>query len=262
MSKVKDIPFALIDLPEISLGFDERYEDVADLAASIRKEGLWYPLIVHPEGDRYRLRDGKRRWHALKQLNIQKVRCIVHGAADPPAEAVKLKANLLGKRNNHAEIAAHLGELASKFGWSLERITTEVGMSESWVNDHTDLLRGDPDVLQALGEEKINFAQARELNRCKSPGLRAEGLRFAMFDNIPSGKLRDWIKRNDNEQPGNAGAPEGAAPVAVAQNGNSGGVQCFCCGGDKDPQNMENIWIHRWELDIIRGVLNQGAAKG
>jgi hypothetical protein len=133
-----------------------------------------------------------------------------------------------------------------------------VGRSESWVNDRVDLMRGDSQVFQALGERKINFAQARVLNRCKSDGLRAEGLRFAIFDNIPSRKLQEWIQRNDGGIP--EGAPLPPQPAALAQNGTElpPAIVCFFCGGHKDPSNMENIWVHRWELDVVRSVLARG----
>jgi ParB/RepB/Spo0J family partition protein len=258
MPEIRDIPLSLIDKPETVLGFDERYEDIDDLIADIRKNGLIYPIIVEANGDRYRVRDGLRRWHACHRVPLFNVRCIVHGEGDPPAEEVKLKGNLLRKDNTDAEIAAWLGELATTHKRSLEEICQMVGRSEEWVNSRVDLLRGDPEVLMALARREINFSQARVLNRCKDPDWRAMGLHYAVADNLPARKLEEYFIRNCSapqvqvqQQP----APtNGETPVAAAEPG----IVCWHCGGFRDPQNMVNIWLHRWELDLLARVLKDG----
>lgn len=260
MPEIRDISLSQIDEPELALRADMDDAALDELAADIRDNGMLYPLIVHAKGERYEVRDGHRRLLCCRRLNQLSVRCIVHTEADPPPEAVKLKSNLLRESNTDAEIAVWLGELAQVHKYSLQQLCTATGRSESWVNERVALLNGYPEVLQALGERKINFSQARALNRCKHDATRAAGLEFAVHDNIPARKLQEWLERNDDA----SGVPEGASlpPQPVAQNGNASepGIVCAFCGGHKDPYNMEQIWLHRWELDIVRKVLAGGAA--
>jgi ParB/RepB/Spo0J family partition protein len=255
MADFREVPLSLIDPPDISLGFDERYEDVSELADDIKKNGLIYPMIVEANGDRFKIRDGKRRWHACRQAGLLNPRCIVHGEGDPPAEEVKLKGNLLRQENTDAEIAVWLGELASTHKKSLPELAAMVGRSEEWVNQRTDLLRGDPAVLMALARREINFSQARVLNRCKLDDWRAMGLHYAIVDHLPARRLEEYFIRN-------CSAPQvEAQPLPDAGNGaavviDSGpGIVCHFCGGHKDPFNMVQIWVHRWELDTIAAVL-------
>lgn len=251
----QDLDLALIDEPANALRVAMDDDKLMELERDIGANGLYYPLIVRVTGKRYEVIDGHRRLLACRNLRMTTIRCIVHDATSPPAEAVKLKSNLLREDNTDAEIAVWLGELAQKQGYTLEQLAHLIGRSESWVNDRTDLLRGDPRVLAALGERKINFAQARVLNRCKVDEWRAVGLHHAIVDCLPATRLHEWIVRNTPQMEN----PPVALPAAAPANGESPqtqpGIMCEFCGGWKDPQNMISVWLHRWEWNIVRQVL-------
>lgn len=252
---VQEISLHLIDEPEYALRAEIDDAKLDDLAADIKENGLYYPLIVHAKGDRFEVRDGHRRLLACRRVGLIKVPCIVHDQNSPPPEAVKLKTNLLREDNTDAEIAVWMGELAEKHNYSLEQLCQMVGRSEGWVNDRVDLLRGDPDVLTALGERRINFSQAKVLNRCPDKGWRDLGLHYAIVDHLPATKIHEWLVRN---VPGvQTHQPQPA--VLEPQNGNGAvsgpGIVCDWCGGFKDPQNMVSIWLHRWEWDLVQQML-------
>jgi ParB/RepB/Spo0J family partition protein len=255
-SPVRNIALSLIDEPPNPLRCDMDDDKLADLERDIRDNGLYYPLIVRARDERYEVIDGHRRLIACRNIGMQTVDCIVHGVSSPPPEAVKLKCNLLREDNTDAEIAVWLGQLAHEHGYTLEQLSETVGRSESWVNDRTDLLRGDPAVLQALGERKINFSQAKVLNRCQNAKWRGLALYHAVTDQIPAARLHDWLMRNAPEIDGAAVVV--AAPVPVNGDGaqNVPGIACEFCGGWKDPHNMVNLWLHRWEWTIVQQILS------
>lgn len=256
MAEIRDISLHLIDEPETALRAEIDDVGLDELAYDIRDNGLYYPLIVHAKGERYEVRDGHRRLLACRRVGIIAVRCIVHDENSPPPEAVKLKTNLLRQDNTDAEIAVWLGELAQKHDYSLEQLCSMVGKSEGWVNDRVDLLRGDPDVLAALGNRRINFSQAKVLNRCKDKGWRDLGLHYAQSDHVPAPRLHEWLVRNcppvkpvATAQPTPQLAYSGIDPAAP-------GIVCDYCGGHKDPQNMVSLWLHRWEWDMVKQILD------
>jgi len=255
MAETRDISLHCIDEPVTVLRAEIDDSKLDELADDIRDNGLYYPLIVHASGERYEVVDGHRRLLACRRLGLVAVRCIVHDENSPPPEAVKLKSNLLREDNTDAEIAVWMGELAQKHEYSLEQLCKMVGRSEGWVNDRIDLLRGDPDVLNALGSRKINFSQAKVLNRCKDKGWRDLGLHYAQTDNLPATRLHDWLVRNC---PGVSPA-RGAEPAPAPVNGDTGesgpGIVCEFCGGYRDPQNMVQVWLHRWEWDMVKRML-------
>ena len=256
MADIRDISLHLIDEPVMVLRAEIADDSLDELAADIRDNGLYYPLIVHAVGERYEVRDGHRRLLACRRLGLVAVRCIVHDENSPPPEAVKLKTNLLRESNTDAEIAVWMGELAQKHGYSLEQLCAMVGRSEYWVNDRIDLLRGDPDVLNALGARSITFTQAKVLNRCKDKGWRDLGLHYAQSDNIPATKLHEWLVRNCPP----VSPPPSAVPAPAPPNGEElvagAGIVCEFCGGFKDPQNMVQVWLHRWEWEMVKQILN------
>lgn len=265
-AEFQEIEVALIDDPEIATRVEIDEQHLDELAADIKRNGLFYPLIVMPKGDRYEVVDGHRRLLACRRLGLIRVMCKLHGADAPPLEEVKLKTNLLRVQNNDAELAVFIGELVDKHGYNIEQLQAATGMKEGWINDRYALLKGDGDVLVALGEGKINFSQAKVLNRCPDKGWRDLGLHYAIADNLPAEKLRDWLVRNTS-------VPRGEAPPVTAVESGSGEVQpvasgivCEWCGGFKDPQNMVNIWLHRWEWDTVQRMLKlaheQGGSNG
>lgn len=250
------IPLALIDDPQTALRVEMDDAKLSELERDIRENGLYYPLIVEPVGDRFEVVDGHRRLVACRNIGLPAAPCIVRAPGSPPPEAVKLKCNLLREDNTDAEIAIWLGELSEKHGTSLDDLCKLVGRSESWVNARVDLLRGDNDVLIALGERQINFSQATVLNRCKDERWRKMGLHFAISDHVPAAKLQEWLVRNlpPGEQSTNNATVEEPANGDGLQTGP--GIVCEFCGGWKDPQNMVNVWLHRWEWAMVQQMLS------
>jgi len=254
-SSYKTIPLALIDDPEHALRIDMDDDKLIELERDIRENGLYYPLIVRPLGERYEVIDGHRRLIACRRVPLATVTCLIQGKEAPPPEAVKLKTNLLREDNTDAEIAVWLGELVQKHDYTLAQLAGIVGRSESWVNERTDLLRGDPAVLQALGERKINFSQAKVLNRCKDDKWRALGLYHACVDHIPAVRLNEWISRNLPQMESPPMAAPGAVMSTPVATDMQLGIVCEFCGGWRDPNNMIQIWLHRWEWDIVKQIL-------
>jgi ParB/RepB/Spo0J family partition protein len=258
VAEYREISLSLIDLPEHSLGFDERYDNLDELAADIKRNGQLVPIIVNPKGERFELRDGKRRWHALRQAGVMVARCMVHGESDPPSEEVKLKANLLREANTDAEIAAWLCELADVHKKSLPELAAMVGRSEEWVNSRVDLMRGDQEVLLAVAKKEINFSQAREINRCKNPDDRRAVLAYAIHDGLPARRIQEWVQRQavaDGIVAKVQAQPQNGEVVAVDP---GPGLLCWYCGGNRDPQNLVDIKIHPWHLELLRALLDKG----
>jgi ParB/RepB/Spo0J family partition protein len=250
-----EIPLELIDDPEIPLRAEIDDLKLEELVADIRQNGLYYPLIVHAKGERWEVRDGHRRLLACRRLQLAKVPCIIHDENSPPPEAVKLKTNLMREDNTDAEIALWLQELVEKHAYNLEQLCQACGRSENWVNERYDLLRGDPGVFEALGERKINFTQAKVLNQCPDKQLRGIGLHYAIVDHLPAVRLREWFVRNLSNVPNVQPMPVVAEAVNADGTPVAPGIVCDWCGGHKDPQNMVSVWLHRWEWDQVRQIL-------
>src|SRR5258708_18559189 len=86
---------------------------LAELAASIRAQGLMQPLLVRPVGssngrDQYELIAGERRWRAAQLAGLSEVPALVRDVQDSAALAMALIENIQREDLNPIEEAAGL----------------------------------------------------------------------------------------------------------------------------------------------------------
>ena len=91
---------------------------LAELAASIRAQGLMQPLLVRPLGterDRYELIAGERRWRAAQIAGLSEVPVLVREVPDNAALAMALIENIQREDLNPIEEATGLQRLVDEF---------------------------------------------------------------------------------------------------------------------------------------------------
>lgn len=259
MAQVSDIAVALIDDPAIALRLEIDDYQLDELCGSIRDIGLQMPLIVKATGDRWEVVDGHRRLLAVRRLGFQFVPCRIHEAALAPDEAVKLACNLQREDNTDAEIAAWLGELATTHGYNIEQLCQLVKRSESWVNDHVALLRGYDFVFDALASRKINYSQAKAINRCRAEDWARMGLHYAVCDNLPAARLTEYFVRNCPDVSPPTQASVNTAPPEPVAGQDIQLIECAICGGNRDPQNLITVMMHRWHWEQVLKIAKMQA---
>jgi len=112
---------------------------LAELAASIRTQGLMQPLLVRPVGDeRYELIAGERRWRAAQMAGLEQVPALVREVPDEAALAMALIENIQREDLNPMEEAAGVQRLIDEFRMTHEQAADAVGRSRSAT---TNLLR-------------------------------------------------------------------------------------------------------------------------
>ena len=144
-------------------------EALAELAASIKAQGLMQPVVVRPvERDRYELIAGERRWRAAQLAGLEEIAAIVREVADEAALAMSLIENIQREDLNPMEEAAGLQRLADEFRLTHEQIAEAVGRSRSATTNLLRLLRLTKPVQEMLMEGVLEMGHARAL-------LAAEG---------------------------------------------------------------------------------------
>ncbi len=113
-------------------------EALAELAESIRTQGVVQPIVVRPwEGD-YEIIAGERRWRAAQMAGLREVPCLVRQIPDQAAMAIALIENIQREDLNTMEEAGALARLQQEFSLTHEQIAATVGRSRVAV---TNLLR-------------------------------------------------------------------------------------------------------------------------
>ena len=103
---------------------------LAELAASIRAQGVMQPVLVRPrEGGRYELIAGERRWRAARLAGLGEIPALVREVPDEAALAMALIENIQREDLNPIEEATGLQRLVDEFRMTHEQIADAIGRS-------------------------------------------------------------------------------------------------------------------------------------
>jgi ParB family chromosome partitioning protein len=112
---------------------------IAELAESIRAQGVIQPILARPLGDgHFEIIAGERRWRAAKLAGLDSIPVLVREVRDDLALAMALIENIQREDLNPIEEAAGIQRLIDEFGMTHEAAAEAVGRSRSGV---TNLLR-------------------------------------------------------------------------------------------------------------------------
>ncbi len=137
---------------------------LAELAASIRAQGLMQPLLVRPvDRESYELIAGERRWRAAQMAGLTEVPAVVREVADEAALALSLIENIQREDLSAIEEAAGVQRLIDEFGMTHEQAADAIGRSRSATTNLLRLLKLAKPVQQMLLEGALEMGHARAL---------------------------------------------------------------------------------------------------
>lgn len=150
-----------------------RIEDVSDLVASIRENGLMQPIIVRwtkkkdesgiPTG--YEVIAGSRRLTACQQLGIKKINCIVMTCDDDKAFELATVENLVRENMNPADEARAVAKLFKEGKGRIE-VGAIFGKSGRWAEGRRRIANLGEKALDMLEKGKITLGHAEVLCLC------------------------------------------------------------------------------------------------
>ena len=138
-------------------------EGLAQLAESIRQQGLLQPVLVTPEGSRYRLVAGERRWRAARKAGLETIPCVVREMSLREQMEAALIENLQREDLNPVETAMGLKALMDEYGCTQEEAARRVSMSRPAVANALRLLTLPEPVLDLIREGALSAGHARVL---------------------------------------------------------------------------------------------------
>ena len=148
------------------------HDALAELAESIRANGVVQPVVVRPAADgRYLLFLGERRCRASKLAGKTTIPAIVRRVSDQQAAEMTVVENLQRQDLNCMEQAAAFAKLSREFGLTQEQIGQRVGVSRESVSNYMRLLKLPGTVMQYLQEGRLGFSEARVLLQLLDPNL-------------------------------------------------------------------------------------------
>ena len=191
-------------------------ESLAELADSIREQGILQPLVVRPRGNDFEIIAGERRWRAAQKLALADVPILVREADDSTALEMMLVENLQRENLNPMEEALGYDQLMVQFQLRQEDVAAKVGKNRATVANALRLLKLDPAVQAYLRNGQISTGHAKVilgLARAEEQVLAAETV---IKDGMSVRTTEDLVSRwQDRGLAGVSADPKNARPASV-----------------------------------------------
>ena len=141
---------------------------LAELAASIKAQGMMQPILVRPVGRQnelvqYEIIAGERRFRAAQLAGLDEVPVLIKDVDDQAAAAMALIENIQREDLNPLEEAQGIHRLIADFSFTHEQAATAVGRSRSAVSNLLRLLNLAKPVQTMLMAGDIDMGHARAL---------------------------------------------------------------------------------------------------
>jgi len=141
-----------------------RDEGIAELAASIRAQGVMQPIVLrHRAIGGYEIIAGERRWRAAQLAGLERIPAVVKDVSDERAVAMALIENIQREDLNPLEEALALQRLSEEFHLTQQQAADAVGKSRVAVTNLLRLLNLAPPVREMLAAGELEMGHARAL---------------------------------------------------------------------------------------------------
>lgn len=169
---------------------------MAELAASIKSQGIVQPVIVTPADKKgtYTIIAGERRWRAARQAGLQEIPVVIREVtSDREMFELALIENLQRADLNPIEEAEAYKRFLSEFEARQEEIATRVGKSRSAVSNALRLLKLPEEVQGLLRDRTLSPGHARPLLSLTSADEQVRWARRATRDHLTARQVEKAV---------------------------------------------------------------------
>jgi len=191
--KIYEVDLSQIDEPHEINRLEIDPDEVSELAKSISETGLLQPILLRPDGDRYEIVAGQRRFLAHQQLELSVVKSIVRVMTDQEAAVLRATENLSRVNLTQIEEGAVYSNLINGHGMTIDQIAKRMGKSAGIVKRRLDLMKMPPRLQKAIHSGQIVAGVAEELWRISDPGDMDYHLELAIDNGVTRAVARQWV---------------------------------------------------------------------
>ena len=159
----QEVPVHLVEPSPYQARREISPEQLAELADSIRSEGLLQPIVVRKTGDSFQLIAGERRWRAFQQLKLKTIPARVVDASNASSAALGLIENLQREGLNPIEEAHGFASLIRDFDLTQETAADRVGKARATVANSLRLLALDAEIQGFIAKNLLSVGHAKVL---------------------------------------------------------------------------------------------------
>ena len=139
-------------------------QGLAELARSIREQGIVQPIVVVARGDKFEIVAGERRWRAAAIAGLERVPITVREkASDRDLLEAALVENLQREDLNILEAAEAYARLREEFQLTQEKIAERVGKDRTTIANSLRILKLSSVVRDRIRSGELSAGHARAL---------------------------------------------------------------------------------------------------
>ena len=144
--------------------FDEA--SLAELAESIRQQGVLQPIGVRPIADnRMEIVFGERRYRASLMAGLEEIPAIVMEISDETAEEMAVTENLQRKDVTPIEEANAYQKLIESGRHDVQSLAVQFGKNENYIRTRLKFVSLIPEIARLLEQDEITISVASEICR-------------------------------------------------------------------------------------------------
>ena len=170
------LPLDLLSRGKYQPRVDMREESLADLADSIKAQGVIQPIVVRAVGtpaagehQRYEIIAGERRWRAAQLAGLADIPAVIRHVDDEHAVALALIENIQREDLNPLEEALALSRLINEFKLTHQQAAEAVGRSRAAVSNLLRLLDLPQAIRPLIEKRELEMGHARALLALTNP---------------------------------------------------------------------------------------------
>ena len=149
-----------------------REEALEELARSIRASGIIQPLLLRPQGARYQLIAGERRWRAAQRAGLSRVPAVIREVPEEQALEITLVENIQREDLNPLEQARAFERLMADFQLTQEDVAARTGKDRATVANAVRLLKLEKPLQEMIEDGCISAGHGRALLAISDAKLR------------------------------------------------------------------------------------------
>lgn len=169
--------------------------DLADLAESIKANGVIQPIIVRPSGSKYQLIAGERRFRAAKLASMTTIPALVRSASDKQLLEWSLVENIHRVGLNPIERAKAYQDYLSTFSLTQSKAAERLGEDRSVVANYIRLLDLPPEIKQMLADGQLTMGHARAILALPTDELRRKLANRALVGRLSVREVERLVRK-------------------------------------------------------------------
>jgi len=185
-------------------------DELAELSASIREQGILQPLLVRKTDSGYELIAGERRLRAAKRAGLDRVPVILKEVDDHKLLELSIVENIQRENLNPIEEAEAYHRLITEFALTQDQAATRVGKSRSAVANFLRLRQLPPQIKASIDDRSLSMGHARALLGAENEAQQMAAWRLVKGKGLSVRETEALVRRLKKEKKQPQGSPVGS----------------------------------------------------